>query len=92
MPTELWLAAQREVDQLVAIVANDSNYSIQEISEDYDELAEQSPSADKGVVRIYGSFISFIDDEYMFMFRYLPLISLLDLFNCYYSRTCHTLK
>jgi translation initiation factor 3 subunit C len=61
MPTDLWLAAQREVDQLVAIVATDSNYSIQEFSEDYDELVERSPSTEKGVVRIRGSIISFID-------------------------------
>lgn len=61
MPTELWLAAQREVDQLVAIVATDSNYSIQEISDDYDELMERSPLTEKGVVRIRGSIISFID-------------------------------
>ena len=61
MPIELWLAAQREVDQLVAIVATDSNYSIQEISDDYDELVERSPSTEKGVVRIRGSIISFID-------------------------------
>jgi translation initiation factor 3 subunit C len=61
MPTELWVAAQREVDQLVSIVAADSNYSIQEVTEDYDELVERSPTADKGVVRIRGSIISFID-------------------------------
>ena len=61
MPIDLWLAAQREVDQLVAIVATDSNYSIQEISDDYDELVERSPTTEKGVVRIRGSIISFID-------------------------------
>jgi len=89
MPTQLWLVAQREVDQLVAIVATDSNYSIQEISEDYyDELVERSTSAEKGVVRIGGSIISFVDDEYM---CHVP-IPLLDHLNCYYSRTCHTLK
>jgi translation initiation factor 3 subunit C len=61
MPTELWVAAQREVDQLVSIVAADSNYSIQEVTEDYDELVERSPATEKGVVRIRGSIISFID-------------------------------
>jgi translation initiation factor 3 subunit C len=61
MPTELWVAAQREVDQLVSIIAADSNYSIQETTEDYDELAERSPATEKGVVRIRGSIISFID-------------------------------
>ncbi|KAF7965383.1 hypothetical protein HWV62_14080 [Athelia sp. TMB] len=63
MPIELWLHAQREVDSLVSIVAGDSAYSVQEITEDYDELAERSPSddKDKGVVRIRGSIISFVD-------------------------------
>jgi len=61
MPTELWLAAQREVDQLVSVIAADSNYSIQEITEDYDELMERSPATENGVVRIRGSIISFID-------------------------------
>ena len=62
MPTDLWLSAQREVDQLIAIVAADSQYAIQEVTEDYDELAERSPKDEKdGVVRIRGSIISFID-------------------------------
>ncbi|KJA29074.1 hypothetical protein HYPSUDRAFT_128456 [Hypholoma sublateritium FD-334 SS-4] len=61
MPPELWLSAQREVDQLVSIVAADSNYSIQEMTEDYDELVERSPATEKGIVRIRGSIISFID-------------------------------
>ncbi|KNZ80470.1 Eukaryotic translation initiation factor 3 subunit C [Termitomyces sp. J132] len=61
MPIELWLHAQREVDQLVSIVASDGNYSIQEVTEDYDELVERSPATEGGVVRIRGSIISFID-------------------------------
>ncbi|KAL0072821.1 Translation initiation factor 3 subunit c [Marasmius tenuissimus] len=62
MPTDLWLSAQREVDQLIAIVASDSQYSIQEITEEYDELVERSPATEKdGVVRVRGSIISFID-------------------------------
>lgn len=63
MPIDLWLSAQREVDQLVSIVAKDSTYSIQEITDDYDELAERIPSDEKeaGVVRIRGSIISFVD-------------------------------
>jgi len=61
MPTELWLAAQREVDQLVSVIASDPNYSIQEVTEDYDELIERSPATENGVVRIRGSIISFID-------------------------------
>jgi translation initiation factor 3 subunit C len=61
MPPELWLSAQREVDQLVSIVAEDSKYSVQEITDDYDELLERSPEKEGGVVRIRGSIISFID-------------------------------
>ncbi|KAJ8516062.1 hypothetical protein ONZ45_g6583 [Pleurotus djamor] len=62
MPVDLWLSAQREVDQLVSIVAADSAYSIQEVTDDYDEMIERSPSDEKdGVVRIRGSIISFVD-------------------------------
>lgn len=61
MPADLWLSAQREVDQLVSIVASDTNYSVQEIVDDYDELIERAPENEGGVVRIRGSIISFID-------------------------------
>lgn len=61
MPPELWLSAQREVDQLVSIVASDTQYSVQEITDDYDELTERTPATEGGVVRIRGSIISFID-------------------------------
>lgn len=62
MPIDLWLSAQREVDQLISIVAADSSYSIQEITEDYDESIERLPATEVGgVVRIRGSIISFVD-------------------------------
>ena len=62
MPIELWLSAQREVDQLVSIVASDWSYSVQEATEDYDELVERTPEGEKdGIVRIRGSIISFVD-------------------------------
>jgi translation initiation factor 3 subunit C len=63
MPIDLWLSAQCEVDQLVSIVATDSLYSVQEITDDYDELVERTPADEKeeGVVRIRGSIISFVD-------------------------------
>lgn len=63
MPIELWLHAQREVDLLISIVASEPTYSVQEITEDYDELAERLPSdeKEKGIVRIRGSIISFVD-------------------------------
>ena len=46
MPIELWLSAQREVDQLVGIITEETKYVIQEITEDYDELAERSPETE----------------------------------------------
>ncbi|KAK7035256.1 Translation initiation factor 3 subunit c [Paramarasmius palmivorus] len=62
MPTDMWLSAQREVDQLVTIVAQNPAYSIQEVTEDYDELVERSPTTEKdGIVRVRGSIISFVD-------------------------------
>ncbi|KAI1795496.1 eukaryotic translation initiation factor 3 subunit 8 [Ganoderma leucocontextum] len=62
MPAELWSSAQREVDQLISIVATEPGYSIQEITEDYDDQAERSPATEKdGIVRIRGSVISFVD-------------------------------
>ncbi|KIK67008.1 hypothetical protein GYMLUDRAFT_37040 [Collybiopsis luxurians FD-317 M1] len=62
MPTELWLSAQNEVDQLIVIIASNSAYIVQEITDDYDDLVERSPAAEKdGIVRIRGSIISFID-------------------------------
>ncbi|KAJ7783033.1 eukaryotic translation initiation factor 3 subunit 8 N-terminus-domain-containing protein [Mycena metata] len=64
MPIELWLSAQREVDQLVAIIATNPAYAIQEITEDYDELKErvpEDPEEKDGIVRIRGSIISFVD-------------------------------
>ncbi|EGN99904.1 hypothetical protein SERLA73DRAFT_88666 [Serpula lacrymans var. lacrymans S7.3] len=62
MPVDLWIAAQSEIDQLVSIVAADTSYSVQEVIEDYDELAERLPATEKdGIVRVRGSIISFID-------------------------------
>ncbi|THH15475.1 hypothetical protein EW146_g5005 [Bondarzewia mesenterica] len=62
MPSELWLSAQREIDQLISIVTREPSYSVQETIEDYDELAERSPETQKdGIVRVRGSIISFVD-------------------------------
>jgi translation initiation factor 3 subunit C len=62
MPINLWLASQREVDQLIAIVTDNPSYSVQEVTEEYDEFVERSPADEKdGVVRIRGSIISFVD-------------------------------
>ncbi|KAH9935443.1 eukaryotic translation initiation factor 3 subunit 8 [Fomitopsis serialis] len=62
MPIELWVNAQGEVDQLIGIIMREPLYVIQEITEDYDDLAERTPETEKdGVVRIRGSIISFVD-------------------------------
>lgn len=62
MPINLWLASQREVDHLITIVTDDPSYSVQEVTEDYDEFVERSPADEKdGIVRIRGSIISFVD-------------------------------
>ncbi|KIY74300.1 eukaryotic translation initiation factor 3 subunit 8 [Cylindrobasidium torrendii FP15055 ss-10] len=62
MPNELWNSAQREVDKLVAIVASEPAYVVQEVTDDYDELTERTPETEEGgIVRIRGSIISFVD-------------------------------
>ncbi|KAK2467756.1 hypothetical protein APHAL10511_000051 [Amanita phalloides] len=61
MPVELWLAAQKEVDQLISIVTANSGYAIQESTNDYDEMIERTPTTENDVVRVRGSIISFID-------------------------------
>ncbi|KAL5532888.1 NIP1 [Sanghuangporus sanghuang] len=62
MPIELWTSAQREVDTLINILAVEPKYSVEEMTLEYDELAERTPDQEKdGIVRIRGSIISFID-------------------------------
>ena len=62
MPIELWSAAQKEVDQLIDIVATDSCYTVEEVTPEYDETAERTPEDEEGgVVRVRGSIISFVD-------------------------------
>lgn len=62
MPIESWVSAQREVDALINELTANPQYSVQETTLDYDELAERTPETEKdGVVRIRGSIISYID-------------------------------
>jgi translation initiation factor 3 subunit C len=62
MPIEMWLSAQREIDGLIGILIGNDGYSVQEVTEDYDDLVERTPEGEKdGVVRIRGSIISFVD-------------------------------
>jgi translation initiation factor 3 subunit C len=62
MPIEMWLSAQREIDSLIGILIDNVEYSVQEITDDYDDLIERTPEGEKdSVVRIRGSIISFVD-------------------------------
>lgn len=63
MPNDAWLAAQKELDQLVKILINEPSYSVEEeVAFEYDELLERSPKTEEGgIVRIRGSVISFVD-------------------------------
>jgi len=61
MTTELWTSAQREVDQLISILSTSPQYSVDEITHDYDESVERNPETENGIVRIRGSIISFVD-------------------------------
>lgn len=62
MSVDLWVSAQKEIDQLINIASSDSRYSVEETTLDYDEMTERAPETeDGGVVRIRGSIISFVD-------------------------------
>ncbi|KAH9961617.1 eukaryotic translation initiation factor 3 subunit 8 [Russula dissimulans] len=62
MPIEMWLSAQREIESLIGILIDNDGYSVQEITDDYDDLIERTPEGEKdGVVRLRGSIISFVD-------------------------------
>jgi translation initiation factor 3 subunit C len=62
MPIEMWLSAQREIDSLIGILIDNVEYSVQEVTDDYDDLIERTPEGEKdSVVRIRGSIISFVD-------------------------------
>jgi translation initiation factor 3 subunit C len=62
MPIEMWLSAQLEIDSLIATLIEYGSYSVQEVTEEYDDLVERTPEGEKdGVVRIRGSIISFVD-------------------------------
>ena len=63
MPIEMWSSAQKEFDQLVLILVKEPEYSVEEVvDEEYDELIERTPKTEpRGVVRIRGSVISFVD-------------------------------
>lgn len=62
MPIDLWVAAQKEVDQLINIVATNNDYIVEEITPDYDELVDRTPDDEPdNIVRIRGSVISFVD-------------------------------
>jgi translation initiation factor 3 subunit C len=62
MPVDLWVSAQREIDQLLLLAITNPQYSVEESNLDYDELMERSPQTEAGgIVRVRGSIISFVD-------------------------------
>lgn len=62
MPIDLWIAAQKEVDQLINTVATDDQYTVEEITPDYDESVDRTPDDEPDkIVRVRGSIISFVD-------------------------------
>lgn len=63
MPTELWLAAQREVDQPISLRPILSiPHNLSATTEDYAEMSERSPDDEKdGNAQIRGSIINLID-------------------------------
>ena len=63
MPIDIWSSAQKEFDQLVLILVEEPEYSVQEVvTEEYDDSIDRVPNTEPGgIVRIRGSVISFID-------------------------------
>ncbi len=51
MPIEMWLSAQREIDSLIGILIERGDYSVQEITDDYDDLVERTPDAPRLFMR-----------------------------------------
>lgn len=62
MPVDMWLATQKNVDELITILAANPDYVVQEVvMGEYDEMQERTPEKEGGVVLIRGSIISSID-------------------------------
>lgn len=63
MPIDLWISAQKEVDQLVTLLHGNRTYAVVEDSSlEYDEEIERTPETEgKPVVAIRGSIISYVE-------------------------------
>ncbi|EJD37994.1 eukaryotic translation initiation factor 3 domain-containing protein [Auricularia subglabra TFB-10046 SS5] len=61
LPLELWTSAQKEVDQLIALLHSDTTYVVTEVVNEYDEMIERTPETENGPVSIRGSVISYVD-------------------------------
>ncbi|KAG8903686.1 Translation initiation factor 3 subunit c, partial [Tulasnella sp. 408] len=62
MPVDMWLSTQKNVDDLISVVASNPEYIVQEVvTVEYDPLLERTPQTEKGPVLIRGSIISSLD-------------------------------
>ncbi|KAG8956322.1 Translation initiation factor 3 subunit c [Tulasnella sp. 424] len=62
MPVEMWLSTQKNVDELISVVASNPDYVVQEVvTVEYDPLEERTPLTENGPVLIRGSIISSLD-------------------------------
>lgn len=62
MPIDTWRSAQNELNELLNILLDTSDYAVVENSQlEYDENVERVPTTEEPIVRIRGSVISFVD-------------------------------
>ena len=62
MPVDMWLATQRDVDELITVLAANPDYIVQEVvAGEHDEMQERTPETENGPVLIRGSIISSVD-------------------------------
>ncbi|KDN48516.1 eukaryotic translation initiation factor 3 subunit C [Tilletiaria anomala UBC 951] len=63
LPADQWEAARKDIDALLAIVAEDASYVIQEDTEEYDDQIDRLPNQDgEGeIVKVRGSITTFLD-------------------------------
>ncbi|KAG8991146.1 Translation initiation factor 3 subunit c [Tulasnella sp. JGI-2019a] len=68
MPTDAWLGARLDLDNLISVLAANPDYIVQEVvTIETDELVERTPETEGGTVLVRGSIISSVerlDDEF----------------------------
>lgn len=69
MNIEMWNSARAEVEELIQVLDTDRQYSVKEVTADYDDEIDRQPNqeGEGAVVEVRGSVISFIerlDDEF----------------------------